>query len=323
MARIPIVVGFIAAAAGLLGRGEAAAQEVVLETPAGKLYATLELPAANPPYPVALIHPGSGPTDRDGNSPLLPGKNDSLKLLAEGLAARGIASLRVDKRGIGKSAGALAREEDVRLESFVEDAAAWLEWLRRDGRFGKRAVIGHSEGSLIGMLAAQRAGADAFVSLAGPGRPLGQILLEQLKPQLPPAMYQEAERVVSELTAGRAVPEAGIQLPPQLTAQLFRASVQPYLISVFRYDPARELGKLNVPVLVVQGTTDLQVSPAEAEALAAANPKAQKVLVEGMNHVLKRAPADPQANIAAYSDPKLPLAEGLLAAVVRFLQASL
>lgn len=304
----------------LSGAVQAASQELVLETSSGKLYGTLETPNGNGPFTVALIHPGSGPTDRDGNNPLA-GRNDGLKMLAEGLVQNGIASLRIDKRAIGKSAGAAVREEDLRFETYIQDSVAWLELLRKDKRFSKFVLIGHSEGSLIGMIAAREAKADAFVSLAGVGQAADTLLLEQLKPQLSPEMYSETQRVLAELGAGRSVPENQIKLPAQLTAQLFRASLQPYLISWFRYNPAQEIAKLSVPVLVVQGTTDLQVKPKEADALAAANPRAKKVMIEGMNHVLKTAPADPAANFATYSNPNLPLAPGLLDNIVRFIKA--
>ena len=298
-----------------LGAG-ATSQEVTLETPTGKLYGTLELPNGSSPFTVALIHPGSGPTDRDGNNPI-SGQNDGLKMLAQGLAAQGIASLRIDKRGIAKSQGAVAREEDLRFNTYIADSVAWLDWLKQDKRFGKVAVIGHSEGSLIGMVAAQGK-ADGFVSLAGAGRSAGQILREQLRPQLSATQLTEVERILSELEAGRTV--GTHTLPQQIWQALFRPSVQPYMISWLALDPRREIAKLTMPVLIVQGTTDLQVSRADAQQLAMANPKAKLLLLEGMNHILKTAPPDPQANAATYRDPSLPLVKGLLENIVGFLK---
>lgn len=293
-----------------------AASEIVnLQTPTAKLFGTLELPVGSGPFTVALIHPGSGPTDRDGNSAGLPGKNDSLKLLAEGLAAQGIASLRIDKRGIGQSQQANLREEEVRLETFVNDALSWLEWLRADKRFARVALIGHSEGALIGLMSAAKT--NAVVLLAGPGRPLDEILVEQLRanPANPPALIEESQRILAELKAGRTV----AQVSPVLST-LFRPSVQPFLISTIRQNPADLMGKLSIPALIIQGSTDLQVDLKDARALAAANPKAKLVVIEGMNHVLKTAPAERNANIAAYLNPNLPLARGLLEAIGDFLK---
>jgi uncharacterized protein len=156
-----------------------AAQEIVLETATGQLSGTLELPNGKGPFPVVLIIAGSGPTDRDGNN---PGglKTNAYKLLAEGLAQNGVASLRYDKRGIGKSSSAMTREQDLRFETFVNDAVGWLEKLGQDSRFSKRFVIGHSEGSLVGILAAQKVSVSGFVSIAGAGRAIDEILIEQL-----------------------------------------------------------------------------------------------------------------------------------------------
>lgn len=291
-------------------------EPVELSTPTGTLYGTLELPGDNGPFPVALIIAGSGPTDRDGNNPLLPGKNNSLKLLAEGLARNEIASLRFDKRKIGQSQTG-QKEQDLIFDDLVNDAAAWIAYLRKDSRFNRVIVIGHSEGSLIGMLAASKAKADALVSIAGAGQPGDQTLTKQLgaNPANPANLIAEIKETMAELKAGRAVAKVN----PLLNA-LFRPSVQPYLISWFRYDPAAEIARLSIPVLIVQGTTDIQVSPHDAELLAAANPKAKLVLIESMNHILKTAPADQQGNIATYSNPDLPLAPGLLDAIVSFVR---
>ena len=298
----------------------AASQEITLETTAGTLSATLEIPSSTGPFPVALIIAGSGPTDRDGNSPAGV-KTDAYKLVAQGLAQNGIASLRYDKRGIGKSTLKDTREEILRFDDFVSDAVALLGWLERDARFNKRFIIGHSEGSLIGILAAQRTRVDGVISLAGAGRPIDVVLLEQLSAQLPAPMLDESRRVINELKAGRAVPENQINLPDQIKLSLFRASVQPYLISWFRFDPALEVKKLTIPSLIVQGTTDMQTSLEDARRLADAL-KTQPVLIEGMNHTLKRALAGLSNQQAAYTDPSLPLAPGLIEAFKAFITRS-
>jgi uncharacterized protein len=280
-----------------------AAELVKLDTGTGTLYGTLEIPATKPPYPVVLIIAGSGPTDRDGNSSAIQGKNNSLKMLAEGLAARGIASLRYDKRLIGESKIAGLKEQDLRFDMYVDDAVRWGEYLRKDSRFRSLVVAGHSEGSLIGMLAARKLAANGYVSIAGPGRPAGQIILTQLgsKP-MPAGLMKQVEDVVKELEAGRTVEGTAPAL-----AGMFRPSVQPYLISWFRYDPAVEIAKLDMPVVILQGTTDIQVSVDDAKLLAKADPAAKLVLIEGMNHVLKEVPAAMDKQVPSYSDPSLPL----------------
>ena len=285
-----------------------AAEPVRLDTGTGILYGTLELPAAKPPFPVVLLIAGSGPTDRDGNSLAFKGKNDSLKMVAEGLAARGIASLRYDKRYIGESKIEGAKEQDLRFEHYVDDAVRWGEFLRKDTRFPALIVAGHSEGSLIGMIAAQKLSASGYISISGSGRPAGQILLEQFRARGVPAdVVKQAEEIVKSLDEGHPVES----VPPTL-GSIFRPSVQPYVISWFKYDPAREIAKLKMPVLILQGTTDIQVTVEDAKLLAKANPAAKLAIVEGMNHVLKEVPAAMDKQVPSYSDPKLPLAPTLL-----------
>ncbi|MEO9225678.1 MAG: alpha/beta hydrolase, partial [Gemmatimonadaceae bacterium] len=264
----------------------------------------------------------SGPTDRDGNSPIAvaPGKllrTDTYKLLAEALGRQGIASVRYDKRGIGASAAAMTDHDEskYRFDTGIDDAAGWIKMLDADSRFSKVVVAGHSEGSLIGMVAAQHAKAEGFISLEGPGRPAAEVLREQLTESgAPVAMFGP---ILDSLSAGKTVDNS----PPVLAA-LFRLSVQPYLISWFRYDPVTELKKLPYATLVIQGTHDVQVTMKDAKLLATA-PGARLVTIDGMTHVLKLGPADaPAQAVSVYSDPKVPLPPQLVSAIVAYVHAA-
>jgi pimeloyl-ACP methyl ester carboxylesterase len=294
-----------------------AEEPIDLVTPTGTIHGTLLRPSAAGAVPVALLIAGSGPTDRNGNSAILPGPNNSLELLAEGLARQGIATVRYDKRGVAASAAAITREADLRFDHYTDDAVAWIAKLKTDPRFSRVSVIGHSEGSLIGIRAARVGGAASFVSLAGVGRRASDVLRGQLRPQLPPALWTESERILAALEAGRTADSV-----PQPLAALYRPSVQPYLISWFAYDPAREIAELRIPVLIAQGTTDIQVGVPDAQALEAAKPDADLLIVEGMNHVLKLVPADPAKQQASYADPSLPVAPQLIERIGAFLKAT-
>jgi len=294
-------------------------EAVSVPAAAGTLSGSLMLPAGNGPFPVALIIAGSGPTDRNGNSPAGL-SSDAYKKLAEGLAEQGIATLRYDKRGIGRSTTDQA-ESELRFDDYVNDALTLTAWLEHDPRFRGIAIIGHSEGSLIGILAAQRdPRVGAVVSLEGAGRNLAAIVDEQVRanPANPPAIVNEVLSINASLLAGKTVPD-----PDPMLAALFRPSVQPYLISEYRYDPAAEIAKLAIPVLIVHGTTDLQVSATDAKLLAAADPKARLLTVAGMNHILVDAPLGRDANIATYSQPQLPLSAPLVPAIAQFLRSAL
>ncbi|MCS0588033.1 alpha/beta hydrolase [Massilia norwichensis] len=307
----------LAAAAQVAAAAAPAEQPIALETASGTVHGTLRLPGGADKAPVVLIVAGSGPTDRDGNSAMLPGRNDSLKMLADALAQAGFASVRYDKRGIAASRAAALDESQLRFDTYVEDAAAWIAKLKRDPRFTKLAVIGHSEGALIGMLAAEKAGASAYVSLAGVAEGPGAVLRKQFAGKLPPPLAADNERILASLEQGKPVAE----VPPALMA-LYRPSVQPYMISWMKYVPAQRIAALRMPVLIVQGTTDIQVGVEQAQALKAARPDAELLIVPGMNHVLKEVPLDPQQPLASYSDPALPLHPQLMPAVVGFLKKS-
>ena len=276
-----------------------------LQTATGELSGTLTVPILKGTFPVALIIAGSGPTDRNGNNAQM--KNNSLLLLAHELAAQGIASIRYDKRGIGASKDALVSEENLRFENYAEDAKAWAAQLKADARFNKLIIIGHSEGSLLGLLACEQA--DVFVSLAGAGRPIDVILKEQLSTQLKgqKKMLRAVEEGLTKLKKGELLGDA-----PEELFSLFRPSIQPYLISWMKYDPAVEIWKLKIPIVIIQGSTDLQVKEEDAVILFKAHPlNSRLIIIQNMNHVLKIAPLDRAKNIETYSNPELPLAPEL------------
>jgi len=287
-------------------------EQLTVPVQGGELQAALQLPEGDGPYPVAIIIAGSGPTDKDGNT-IGSGKNNSLKMIAEELAAKGIASIRYDKRGIGDNQSLIGKEEDLTIEQLVEDVQKLMDHADAENRFSDIHVIGHSEGSLIGMLAVQDDRAATFTSIAGPGRPADEILKGQLKGQLTPELMEETEKTLTALKAGKTVDDVSPDLQ-----MLFRKSVQPYLISWLKYDPSVEIGKVESPVLIIQGTHDFQVPVEEAESLKSGKPNAEFVLIEGMNHVLKDAPSDIEGNSATYTDPSLPLAPELMNAIIQF-----
>lgn len=283
--------------------------DISLQTATGTLYGTLAMPVRSRP-PIVLIIAGSGPTDRDGNS-RLGLQSDTYKLLAADLSQRGVASVRFDKRGIGASAAALTSETDLTFETYIGDAAEWANMLDHDVRFSSVVIAGHSEGSLIGMIAARRIPARAFVSLDGAGRPAPAILREQLKRNAP-EVYAQSDAIITSLQHAEMVKT----VPDDLNV-LFRPSVQPYLIAWFKYDPAAEIAKVGAPATIVQGTADVQVTMEDAQLLKCGDPSADLVVVDGMNHVLKHAPdtSSQAAILKGYQDPMLPVEPAVVDAI--------
>jgi pimeloyl-ACP methyl ester carboxylesterase len=301
-------IALMAAGAALAGE-----QEVSIAGGKAPLYGTLLMPEGVQPVPAVLLLAGSGPTDRDGNSTMPGVKPATLKLIADGLAAHGIASLRTDKRGIAKSAAAMTSEADLRFDTYVDDAIAWAKFLKAQSRVGCLFILGHSEGAQIGALAAAKVPVCGFISVSGTGQMAGDVLLRQLQ-NSPPATYAVIEQDIAQLKQGKTVAD----VPPGLM-MLFRPSVQPYLISWFAKDPVASLAAVKAPILVMQGTTDIQVRVEDARLLAAARPGITLVLLDGTNHVLKTAPADRATNFATYADPALPLAPGVMPALTAFI----
>lgn len=290
-------------------------KNIILTTPTGEIHGMLLMPDGEEPCPLVIIIAGSGATDMNGNTIGSELQNNSLKMLAEGLAAKGIASLRYDKRGIGKSTAAVASEEELRFEHYIDDAAAWADMFSSDKRFNTIAIAGHSEGSLIGMVAAQKSKAvKAYISIAGCGRPSHEVIEEQLQRQ-PEQIQREAAAINKELIEGRIVENVPVYL-----SVLYRKSVQPYLISWFRYNPAKEIAKLKIPVLIIHGDKDIQVSVEEAERLYAARIFSSYHVIENMNHVLKHCEStDMLIQTTTYQDPALPVKQELIEHIARFL----
>jgi len=297
---------------------EAAAAGAPAETElaAGDLHGLMLSPSAD--APVVLIVPGSGPTDRDGNNPLGI-RAGTYRLLAEGLAERGIASVRVDKHGM-YSSKASGDANDVTVESYASDYRAWIDAIRDETGQPCVWMLGHSEGAL--MVSAAAIGRDdvcGLILVAGMGRKLGPVLREQLAANPANAsLLEAANAAIDRIEAGERVETSTLPVPLRA---LFPEPVQGFLISAFAADPVEQVRLANLPTLVVQGTTDIQITMEDADNLAA-TPTAELAVIDGMNHVLKTAPANRLANMATYLDPGLPLAPGLVEAIADFILES-
>lgn len=272
---------------------------------------TLTIPENIENPPLVILIQGSGPTDRDGNQMMM--KNDASKKIAHQLAENGIASYRFDKR-IFKMTKFKIKEADLRFEDFVTDVNSILEYFKADKKFDKIILAGHSEGSLIGMLAAQQ-GADAFISLAGPGRSIDKIVVEQLAKQSE-ELSENARQAFDELGKTGST----TNYSPYLES-IFRPSVQPYIRSWMIYDPALEIAKLEVPILIINGSFDLQVDSTDAEILNAAAPNSKMVILKNMNHIFREIKGENLENTKAYNEPNRPLHPELIPVLTDFIKS--
>jgi uncharacterized protein len=261
---------------------------------------------------LVILIAGSGPTDRDGNQKGLA--NNSLKLLAEALANNGIAVYSYDKRIFAQIASGKLNEASLSFDNFIDDAKAVIQYFKNQKKYHSITIAGHSEGALIGIVAAD-GNADGYISIAGAGRPIDEVLVEQIGKQAP-FLKEEVQKNLETLKSGTT-----FELKNQMLASLFRASVQPYMISWIKYNPQSEIKKLHVPTLLINGDKDIQVSVNDAQLLQQAKPEAQLKIISNMNHIFKEIKGDEAENKASYTNPDLPISKELPLIITTFIQS--
>ena len=260
--------------------------------------------------PLAIIINGSGPIDRNGNEMMT--KNNAAKKLAEALAKKGIATFRYDKRTL-KAQQLNIDEKDMRFDDFIDDAKAVIKRFSELPNYSSLYIIGHSQGSLVGMIAAQEK-ADGFISIAGAGQTIDSLIVEQIGRQMP-GLEESARTAFNELRANGKVKDYN-----QGLASLFKKSIQPFMFSWMKYDPQQEIKKLKMPVLIINGDNDLQVNTNEAEKLKAAKPDAELVIIENMNHIYRIIDKnDDIANQKSYNEPQRPISNEMVEQISNFI----
>lgn len=274
------------------------------------LYGTLLTPESVVKPTLIIFIPGSGPTDRNGNQGML--QTNATKYLAEALSDKGFATYRFDQSVITQSKMPDFKEEDYRFTTLVDEVKTVGNYFKQTGNYAKIVLAGHSQGSLVGMLAVSDV-ADAFISLNGAGQSIDKVLYEQLKKQVP-QLEDSFSKTLSELKNGETVTE----INPMLYS-VFRPSVQPFLRDWMQYEPTEILSKLEIPILIIGGTKDIQVSENDAKMLHEAQINSKLVIIENMNHIFKEIKGDDQENKMSYINPSLPVMPVLVTEIEDFL----
>tara|TARA_R110000868_G_scaffold1389_22_gene10829 strand:+ start:2111 stop:3043 length:933 start_codon:yes stop_codon:yes gene_type:complete len=259
---------------------------------------------------LVIIIGGSGPTDRNGNQNFL--KNNSLKKLAEDLSNNEIATFRYDKR-IVKQLKLGAIDKNILFDDFVTDAISVIDYFIKSGRFGKLYVLGHSQGSLVGMLAAKNK-ADGFISIAGVGQPIDAIVIEQIEKTYP-VFSNDAKRIFNLLRKGRKTNDYPVEL-----AAIFNKDIQSFMMNWMQYNPQQEINQLQMPILLINGTKDLQVEPKEANLLNEAAPNSTVKLIDKMNHVLVPVEGDNIENSKSYNEAFRKISPELIEYITNFIK---
>jgi fermentation-respiration switch protein FrsA (DUF1100 family) len=284
----------------------------------GSLPGTLLTPVSvKGPAPLVLLLAGAGTTDRNGNNYNVPGRSDSLAQLAEGLAAKGVASYRYDKRGSGE-AYALERNAATSLTNHIGDAARILRTLAGMEGFSRIVVAGMNEGAWIGAAAISEAACDGvaidgLVALGASGTAPAEELRASFA-ELDEETRREAEAIVDAILTKKPFPE-----PSAALADFFAPSRRDWLASWLAFDPAAEFAKTPAPVLFIRGGKDMQVEPEAFERLLAARPASAARLIPSMNYGLKQVSTE-EENYAAFTDPKFRLPPALVELVAAFVK---
>ncbi len=226
--------------------------------------------------PLVIILNDAGAIDRNGNERTQT--NNATKKLAESLAHRGISSFRYDKR-ILKAQKLNLQEKDFRFDFMVEDVKTTIDYFKNKQRFTCIYIIGRGQGSLVGILAAQN-NVDGLISIGGAAQSIDQTILGKIKLQAP-GLAQDATSAFAELKKRGKVKNYN----PALESML-RKDLQPFMSSWMAYTPTQEIQKINIPVLLIRGSKDLQSTPEDLSALQKAYPNASVKEIENMNYVL-------------------------------------
>lgn len=285
----------------------------------GKISATMDVPVEGANTAI-LIVAGSGPTDRHGNS--AAGLSTySYKMLGEALAEDGIAVMRYDKRAIGLSPIPADDVPNLVFEDYIDDARTCVEYLRSEG-YERVVVAGHSEGGLVALaLAAEdECCLNGVVLLCAPGYNMAEILNYQLSQQLVPThmgLMVKSSNIINTLKAGEMVAEADI---PKELMGLFHPTVQPFIISNMRYEPTALAAECRVPMLIVSGGRDFQVSLSNGKRIQEAQPTAEHAIFENMTHVLKDADTSDRVMqlVSVYTNASQPITEGVAVKIAEF-----
>ncbi len=272
---------------------------------------TLIVPTNAEKLPLAIIIGDSGPTDRNGNQQMM--ENNNLRFLAEGLYEKNIATFRYDKRIVKQMKRRSLDERNTHFGDFIDDATAILLYFKKDQRFSKIYIIGHGEGSLIGMVAAQ-SGADGFVSIAGAGQEIDDVIIDQLTKEAP-GLVDNARTSFDDLRANGVA----FNYSPGL-ASIFRKEIQPFVFSWMQYNPKVEITKLNIPVFIINGDKDIQVQVSEAELLKNAKPNAEYKIIANMNHIFKKIKGNDLENSKSYNIYNLPVMPELINSISDFIK---
>lgn len=297
--------------------------DVGLPTTTGTLVGTLTVPnnaSSTATVPFVLILNTNTVFDRNGYSHNNRDSSMHGRYLAEALAKNGIASLRYDTRGVGKSMNALKSEASLSFERTVTDAADWITQMRKDKRFSTFTVIGFSlpndfgrEASLAAILMTQRMRMDGLVCVAGESRKYLSMIRAKAAMAFPKHTSGYIDSLAQVLETGRRFE---LKSSDGIAYNFFRPAILPYVMELNTYDPKSEMAKVEIPSVVVHGAMDYSIAPEVVESLATANPNSMFVKLQGTSFYMKNGRED--MNTPALQKHKIPISADFVKLVTEY-----
>lgn len=278
-------------------------EEIVIHNMAIQLPGTLTYASGKTPL-VIWVH-GSGSVDRNGNQP------EYIKQFRAELNKNNIAFFSYDKRTANPKNTNFLQQEGVYINDFILDALEVVSYFKRENRFSDIILAGHSQGSLIAMMALNNV--DKYISIAGAGETIDKTLIRQLTAQNP-ELGKAAISHFKELKETGEIKEVN----PNLIT-IFAKPNQPFWLSWIDLNPCLEIKKIKIPTLIINGDKDLQVLVQDAENLKQAKPDADFVIVKNMNHILKDIQKE-EDNLKSYTNPDFPISKQLIQTIIEFVK---
>ena len=296
----------------MFGQDTIASKDILITNDSIQLPGTLTYSTNLKSQPLVIFVHGSGNVDRNGNQATMNANANYIKMLNDSLVSKGIAFYRFDKRTATPSNMKFIMS-NMTFEGFVDDINVIINTFKDDDRFSSITLIGHSQGSLIAMLV-DHSHIDNYISLAGPSQSVDQTIVEQVRFQNGDVIANKVESHFKELSE-----KGSIENVDPMLMSLFNKPTQPFMLSWMAYKPSEEIKSVKLPILILNGNKDIQVSVSDAETLHKSNPKSKLVIIDNMNHVLKTIEKD-EDNMASYMSSDYPLSQELVEVIATFIK---
>ena len=283
-------------------------EEILIKNDSIELPGTLTYATEKSPL-IIWVH-GSGNVDRNGNQlPMI--KANYIKQLRDSINKEGISFYSYDKRTANKNNVVFMMKNGVDFKDFADDVQKVVTHFKNEKRFTSITLIGHSQGSLVAMLASKDI--DKYISVAGPSKSADKAIIKQI---------QEKAPFLDSITKAhfKELKETGeIKVVNPMLLSIFAKPNQSFLNSWMQYNPSEEIKKLTIPVLIIQGDKDIQVQVSDAEALHEANQNSELLVIKNMNHVLKNIEKE-EDNLASYYSADFSISKKLIETIIQFVK---